>query len=129
MDANFESKNENLQEIPQINQENGLSYDYINEVAIFVGLGASQSELIRQFVKEHGNRVRRYEECFPENEYINVVNEGNRESVIRLNMLVDGINADLQAIDTADIAHLLAKCQEVIDIVSGSKQISEGNSD
>ena len=81
------------QEVPQIVPGTGVSGDYSNVTGPLFGVFTSH-ERGRDIWDMIGPR-KRYEERYPADEYVNVVNDQNREAVGKINGLVGKINTML----------------------------------
>ena len=81
------------EEVPQLN-EDGISYDYINEYAWFSPDFHPQFEEMLESIekRKNGKIVLRYEERFPPNRFKDVITEKNRKKIEVLNKLSDEVN-------------------------------------
>lgn len=81
--------------VPQISP-NGVSEDYINEICGLVATIEVYKEMkLDWFYKV--NKIQRYEERFPPQEYANVINNRNRSLIERINSTAQEINEMLDA--------------------------------
>lgn len=81
-------------EIPQINPETGMSEDYANEyVRLFHALEDIKYALGYDFFNKYVVSLKKYIERYPIDKFVNVVTDKNRESIRRLDELVDEVNS------------------------------------
>ena len=103
-------------EVPQINENTGISVDYWNEFSRKLNFfDKNNIKGLKQNLKE--NPIKYYEVFFPSSIYENVVNSENEERVKELNNLVTIIN------DFANIDDLEYQCNLIICFNSAKELI------
>ncbi len=108
----------------QINEENGISMDFINEICpVYSALEIYYKWAKDSFCKVP--RLKRYEERYPPAKYGDVVNDKNRESVRALDEIVDKINSFLSS-GSKKLEDYVPLIQETERIVLGSVERTAG---
>lgn len=107
------------QEIPQLNETTGVSFDFRNNYVALMGfLSPGGIEELRSFIKNMNFVMKKYEEYFPSSKYKNVVNEKNQSAVKRIDELVESFNKKVKE-DALTEKDFLAICSELETLVTG----------
>lgn len=81
-------------EVPQINQDTGISADYWNEYfakRCSFSFEPNSCEAVAEEIRKYP--IKKYEERFPVNEFEEVINDKNRSRIKRLDELANVINS------------------------------------
>jgi len=118
-----EKFNEIKKEIPQINKETGISFDYINELANLISIYnfGGISSLIKTITKRPFG-MKKYEEVYTN--YQNIINNQNRESIKELNMLAGLLNEILKDPNSINEDSFRKTINRICFLVYGDNHIS-----
>jgi hypothetical protein len=110
-------------EVPQINDETGISSDYCNQfnaiVTFYRFRGINGQNGVRDIIKDHPFHMKKYAEVY--SDCINVVNAKNSKSVERLNELADKMNDILKDPDLIDEDAFLKTINELYLLIYGNE--------
>lgn len=87
-------RREDKQPVPQIVEQTGVTADYLNEILFWLAETPKKVPERVQLLLEtrNGKVMRRYEERFSPEKYLEVVTDKNRECVAQLNAIADDVN-------------------------------------
>lgn len=114
-----------MEEVPQINSKNGLSYDYNNEYQSIL----SCIELYEKGIISYANlcnetkKIKTYTERYPPQDYKDVVNEKNREGINKINIIAHNIRTVSDSINIKEA--VVSQLEKLIE--EGSNTISNSN--
>lgn len=110
-----------MKEIPQIVERTGISGDYWNEYwarTLYFGM-SDRSALCESF---SNSPVKKYCERYPGSRYSNVVNNGNRDRIARLDELAEICNREFVTLDGFDESKFKAVINEAHELIYGETE-------
>ncbi len=124
MENSFNKGTNEKREVPGYNSETGLATDYMNEITSKIAylMGANEDglgELKKAILIKSQKRLRKYEERYSEDEYLNVINEKNSESIKKLNELADKLNTKFEDLDNLSVEDLVETYKKMGFLING----------
>ena len=102
--------------VPQLSAKTGISYDYINEyVSKEILIAAGERDRVAQSFRD--NPIKKYEQRFSPEEYVDVVNDRNRPTVLRLDEIAETANTIMTDPNNFTEGYLRKMLNEVHDLI------------